>query len=169
MARRGLTQTLVNIYSPHPKVSEEKLLKEAGLGLVTPSERDPFEFMWKYGAGAEREVLVIQAGSRTPIREEEAKMFLKEADELGFVTVPLSPSDKDIRDASIRGLQKAVAYWRSRGNTKIAEFRRTRGIGREEMEDFRYDYWPYYLAQAKAEACEAELRRVKSDKSEPKE
>lgn len=169
MARRGLTQTLVNIYSPHPQTDEADLLKAAGLDLTTPSVRDPFEYTFKYGSGAEREVLVFRAGTLTAVREDEAAMVVKEAGDLGFVVVPMVPSDKELRDAALNGLRKAIAYWRERGNAKIAEFRRARGIGKEEMEDFRYDYWPYHLAQAKCDACKAELDRIKKTPAPPKE
>jgi hypothetical protein len=161
MARRlGLTQKIVYIYAPHPKVSEASLLKAATLDLVEPSVLDPFEFTWKYSFGEECEYLIVRSQTFTPIRENESREFLREAAELGFVIVKDLNNEEEILKQSRAGLMKALAYWRERGNRKIADFRKARGLAKDEMEDYKYDYWPYFLAQAKAEAIQKELKRL---------
>lgn len=160
--RRGLTQKLVYIFAPQPAVTDKEILELATLDLAEPSGVPPFQFQWKYSFGDECEWLIINPQTFTPIREEEAQWFLKEAGELGFVTVTDPTNDVEVRQAALKGLQAALKYWRERGARKIADFRKMRGLSKEDMEDYKYDYHPYFVAEAKAKVIEKELRRVQS-------
>jgi len=164
--RRGLTQNFVYIYAPHPIITDKELLSMATLDLAEPSTVPPFQYQWKYSYGDECEWLIINPKTFTAIREEEATWFLKEAGELGFVIVKDPNNGAEVRKESIKGLQAALKYWRERGARKIADFRKMRGLSKEDMEDYKYDYHPYYIAEAKGRVIEKELRRVQN--SEPR-
>lgn len=161
--KRGLREPIVYLYNPLPKTTEEALLEDAGLELIEPSGRDPFEVEWTYGTGFERETIRIPAGEFFPLRQSEAKEALRQLKELGVVQVHTDDSeDPDVRIEAATGLKRAASYWSERGYRRVADFRKAKGIGKEELEEYTYDLWPYFLGEAKAKAARKaldELRR----------
>src|SRR3990167_2328881 len=159
--RRGLTERTFFLYNPLPSgITEAELLKRAALPDIVPSERPPFAFVWRYSASNERETLVLDAGSTFPLREREARDWLREFKEQGGMLLEDPKNDAALRAAQIDGLRQAVRFFRARGKVRVQEFRKGKGLTPEELEDRRHELYAYHLNEAKAEVVKEHLDRL---------
>lgn len=161
MARiRGITEKTIYLINPLPEVGEAELLKEAGLDMIEPKEQQPFEMHLQYSYGLEKEQMHLQPQQRLLLRESEGPELLASLQELGAVVVSAEASDDEVAKAHLRGLQTALKYWRDIGG-RLTSLRKDRGLSKEDMEEYRYDYWPYFLAAAKAKYIENEIKKLR--------
>jgi len=162
MRKRGISEKLVYIYNPLPAVSEKDLIDQTDLEMLEASEKNFFQFRWKYGAADEYEFVIVEPKEMLALRQSEAPEFMREFAELGAVVLE-DPSDElEVARIALNGLRKAQKYWADRGTKRVMEYRKTHGIGRDELEDHKYDLWVYFRNQAAADAVEAEMKAVRS-------
>jgi hypothetical protein len=164
----GMTEKTFCIYNPLPAVTEEELFEAAGMneGMVRIAERSPFMLEWRYSGGREREYIDLKPGESKQIRKVGAEMFVKaNADQGAIMFAPGTPRDEVLR-LSIAAVQKAIKFWHDRGAPRIAEYRKVHGLSKEELEDQKYDIWPYYLNAARAKALEAHLKDLRKELAE---
>lgn len=157
---RGVSEKIKYIFSPFPKISEEDLIKEAGLELIAPSKVPPFLVVWEYGGGFEKELVPLDSGDCVPLRESEAVEFMREYRNQGFVVLDDPNDPEEVLEKQIIGLRRAREYWRARGSTRIAFYRKARGLTKEEVDDMKSELHPWYLAEARVTVITNELRRL---------
>lgn len=165
--RRGINQKVVYGYNPLPKVSEQELLTAADLELTTPSKRSPFAVRWQYSSGTEREDITLEPGDSLTLRENpEAREFLAEFKELGLVIVEDINDRAEVLAKSIEGLRVAQRHYLDRGAAQAYKMGREASPNRSKEQvdgDFRYDYYPYFLNEAKAKAIGALVRKHQAE------
>ena len=162
MAIRGISETLYYVYNPLPDIDEAEVLERAKLDGIEPKAVHPFGVLWQYGGTLEQEKVSLKPGEFFPLRKSEADAFLKEFGPLGIVAVEDPHNPDEVRKATLSGLNKALEYWRARGNKRITEYRKTHGIGADELEDFRYDLWAYYYNQARADIIKDKITDIRT-------
>lgn len=161
MARtRGISEKIVWLYNPCPKVSTEELLKRADLENQEASILSPFEIRWRYGGTGETEWVILNPGDLHGVRSSEAEEFNAEFKEQGMVVLPDRASADEARKLAIEGLKLGLRFWKDRGAKRAMEYRKKNALSREDMDEYRYDLWSYYLNEEKARACEAEIKRL---------
>ena len=162
MRKRGLSEKTFYLFNPMPKISDAELLVKAGLPLTEPKNVDPWQVHWKYGCGLGSEGLRLGAGETWPVRESEVRELLSRSKrEMGIVVLE-DESEESKRAGEIEGLRRALPYWRRLGTPWLNEYRKNRGLTREDMEDYRYDLHPYYIAQAKTELIQARIQEIQA-------
>lgn len=163
MARtRGISEQIVWLYNPCPDITERELLERAKLENIEASDLSPFEIRWKYGGVLETEWLVLRPGEQHGVRKSEAAEFMEEFGEQGMVTLSAHPDVEEARTKAVKGLQQALKFWKDRGGKRAMEYRKKNALSRDDMEEYRYDLWAYYLNEEKAKAIEAEIRRLQN-------
>lgn len=160
---RGFREKIVYVHNPHPKVSDESLLKAAKLDLFEPKGQDPFHVVWKYASGLEAESVPMPSGSFTAMRESEAKDLLTSMRSAGIVIVEDSKDVAEVRKAALAGLRISLQFFTDRGARQAKKLMRERQppvTHPDEQHELRHDYWPYWYNQAKADAIAAEIKRL---------
>lgn len=156
MSRSSIVQRIVYAHNPLPNVSEAELLKDAGLDMIEASRISPFTFRWNYGG----EHIFLEAGENIPLRESEAALFRLEFEDHGGVVLEDAQDDAEVRRVSIEGLRRAQKRYKAGGAVLVLEYRKRHGITKEEAEERKHDLWAYHLCEAKANACEREIKRL---------
>lgn len=161
MAIRGIQEPVVYVHNPMPSVTDKEIAERAELDLMDFSEKKtPFDWHWTYNAGLDQEHIDVLPGDFYALRKSEAELFLRQFAELGAVLVDDPHDEAQVKKSAMKGLKKAHTFWSDRGNKRIIDFRKTHGIGREEMTDYTYDLWVYYRNQAIADRIQEEIREI---------
>lgn len=164
----GISEKALFAYNPLPDVTEEYLLSYllekgiADLSMLEPARPHPFLLHWQYSGGLERDHIDILPGDHVVLRESEAKMFMDDMAPLGAVVVEDLKDKKEVRAKSLVGLRKALTFYNDRGVKGVTAFRKTQGLSKEDLADYTYDLWSYYLNQAKADAISEEIQNLQN-------
>lgn len=166
-ARRigGVLTKSVTIFNPLPQTKMGELMEAVD---YYPPATDPDDFaftldyIWAAGS-AEQELLRIEPGEKVEGIQAKTAVNLvgTSLKDKGLV---LLEEGADERRAAIDGLTRALNFYRERGTTQIRKYRRVHGLTKEEMEFHKVDTAPYFLNEAKADAIEEELKRLRTTK-----
>jgi hypothetical protein len=151
MAKRGFSEKNYCGANPLPDISDAEILERAGLDVMEPKDMGPFTLDWKYAPGPDREFARLKPGDYLILRESERQMFLTELADLGAVVYPHGADPFVKATAELKGLRRAMEHFGRQGNTRLIELRKTHGLTKEEMDDYKYDHWAYYYNQARAD------------------
>jgi hypothetical protein len=161
----GMTEKTFCIHNPLPDVSQEHLFELADLndGALVPATRSPFMLEWRYSGGREREFIDLKPGESKQIRRVGAEMFVKANAEQGAIMFePDAPRAEVIR-LSIAACQKAIKFWHDRGAPRISAYRKLHGLSKEELDEQKYDVWPYFEAAAKVKVLEDHVKQLRKE------
>jgi len=163
MSLRGLREQVVYVHNPLPRVTDRELLDRAKLDYVDGADAPQlFSWLWKYDAGVNHETLRLGPGEFQPLRETEARQFLKEFAEAGAVSVEDQDDAEEISKAKLKGLAAAKKFWNVRGTVNAQTYRKRQGIGKDELEENKGDIWPWYRNQEAVVVCDEEMKRIKA-------
>lgn len=166
---RGISEKVLFAYNPLPKISEAKLLEEAGLDdLMQPSKRSPFEFIWKYGSGLQQETVELQPGDFLPLRESEAREFERATNalELGMCVVPVADANNtETKRLALQALNRAVKFYFDGGQRQLIQQRKVHNFTEQDMSDQRARFHPYYLNRAKENAIKDHIGALRAAKN----
>ena len=95
--RRGFTESSYVVCNPLPTLTDEEILKDAGLPKSEPKPLSPFRLIFKYGSGAETETLALQPGDEMIFRESDAKTFQRVLKEEGGCIWPMDADEGTIQ------------------------------------------------------------------------
>jgi hypothetical protein len=161
-----LNEKIVYIHNPLPDLQDKEIIEKADIEIEA-SIRPPFDIHWNYAFGNDLEVVRLSVGEYMPLRQSEAAMFLRQFKEIGMVIVEDINDADELKKKTLEGLQTAQKFYADRGNKRLIELRKTHGLGKDEMEDYKYEHWVYYYNQAKADLIGDHIRSVRSGSVEP--
>lgn len=160
-----ITGKTVFVYNPLPAITDEAVLRRAGLlELTVPAERLPLIREWQYSAGSERENLVLNPGQRVALQEMYAVWLLKELREQGVVSHEMDADETAIRKAALEGFQKAIRFHAERGAKRLTDIRKRLGYSLEEMIEHKHEHYSFYHNQAIADMLREEMVKLATPK-----
>lgn len=163
MALRGLREKVVYAHNPLPAVTDRELLDRAGLDIVDgPDKTQLFTWIWVYDVGENYERVKLAPGDFVAMRENEGRAFLTRLAEQGGVVIEDPDDPAEVKAAKLKGLAAARGFWVDRGTKLARDYRKRHGIGQEELEEMKFDLWPFYRNQVAADVCEEEMKRLRT-------
>ena len=149
MARRGISEANMVVENALPLVTDAEALKRANLTQIEAGDRNPFEIVWQYDCGFNREILCLRPGDKKTLRSSDAQALVKQHGEEGVAIYPDDASPKVIAKARREAVQRARQFYRTRGQIRITEFRKKQGFDDRQVEDERYGLlWVFHYNQA---------------------
>lgn len=163
---RGISEKIVYIYNPLPDMTETELFEKHGLDDVLEPAYNvkPFDEMWQYGTGNERETVQINPGDFLALRESEAKEFLNGSNfgDRGLCVVEeANPNAPETRRAATAALKKAADFYYRCGRKQIMVQKKKNNYTESDLKDMRNQLHAFFINQAK----EAEIRALISEPS----
>lgn len=163
--RPGFSQRTVYAHNPLPPVDAEEVLERGGVPDTNQRKGVDFGLTWVYSGGEDRESIAMKPGDFYPLRESEAREFLRDMSEQGGVIVDLpngeipTATHPEVKRQARIGLERARSFYTYRGKSKITEFRRIKKLTADEIELSRYVecFW-WHVNQAKADLISELLR-----------
>jgi hypothetical protein len=163
---RGISEGILYVYNPLPKVTEDTLLDAAGLtGLFQGSRRSPFEWIWKYGSGLQTETVEIKPGEFLPLRESEATEFERASNalEMGLCIVRVNdPAHAETKKQAVLALNRAIRFYHDGGQKQLIDQRKRHAYSEADMEEQKSRFYAYFLNRAKELAIREHLKAVQS-------
>jgi hypothetical protein len=158
MARRGISEPNMVVENALPPTADAEVIKRAKLEQIEPCERNPFEILWQYDCGRNREILSLKPGDKKTLRASDAQALFKQHGEEGIAVYPDNATPKVITKARREALQRARQFYRARGQVRITEFRKKQGFDDRQVEDERYGLlWVFHYNQALSEILNEHL------------
>jgi hypothetical protein len=105
--------------------------------------------------GSHEEIGIIQPGDQIEIQDAGAEIMVNLYQECGLVAI--GPND-DEREASIRGLEKAIAFYNYRGDQQLAILGMQ--FSDDEMRRLKREFRGLYVNQAREQILQEELNRL---------
>lgn len=161
---RGLRERQKFVFNPLPKgQSQRKYAEQAGfVRLQVASTEDCFRYGWKFSGGLQAESIVLdpsdfwrdEAGRVCALRESEANELIRDLGEMGIVLVDDPDNEDEVLEKGIRGLDKAISYWGTRGRTCLDQYQMLNQFDDTKMRNARLETWVYYVNEKLAEHLE---------------
>lgn len=157
-------------------VMKSELYRRAKMEFFDP-EKDSAEFVIRvtFGVGDERDDLTLNPGDIIPLRGQAEVDHVRVGfrDHAVAILEDLDDEAETIR-RSLTAIRPVETFYRQRGAMYAKKMMREAKIQRDEYDEYRDAYYPYWLNEAKSEilrehikALEARLREVISAPPEP--
>lgn len=152
------------MFNPLPNVTDAEVLERAKLDMIEPREaKMPFALEWTHGGGLEKEYMRLNPGERHIMRDSDAALLVRELGEQGVISHPLNASVEEVKRLVLQALQRAQQFWSFRGGQRLTEFRKKSGLGKDEIEDHRYDLYAFHYNQALADILADKIAELRKD------
>jgi hypothetical protein len=167
--RRGFSEKLYYAYNPFPSgFTRADIVARANLEPRDGEELlEAFPVEGTYATGNDSEWISLKPGETLVLRGEADAMSISEMfrDTSCVVILPAPPDTcpQDCLNESIRALRPVQNYFRSRGKTQAYKMMQDAKIPREEREENRFVFWPYFENQARAEIIEEHIAKLKAE------
>lgn len=153
---RHFSDKIVYGYNPLPDVTDEEIVKRAGVRIRTVENVHPFNFNWVLQGAepGERESVDMIPGISpyVPLRgEAEKNMFIRKWGPKGGVIID-DPADKEeVKKAALQGLMKAEKFYRDRGQIRADDYQNRHALADTMMERRKGELWAWYYNEACAD------------------
>ena len=160
--RRGISEKSVRVVNPLPNTTEAELFTKAKLTLFRePTDLPPFEMVFQYSGGDEREVVCLKPGQQHVMRASDANDMMREKGEMGLVLLELNDPAESVHSKTMAGLLRGYRFYQERGHVRVIAWRQTHGLTAEETEERRHEIWQYHVNQAKADVIEEAMKALR--------
>jgi len=163
--KRGIRAQHFQATNVLPDESEAQLLSrlKAPWKLDIPARSvSPFQIFWAFGSHDEREEFLIEPGESLTLRDSEAGTFARDLHEEGGVVFENPDDLNEVKTKSIAALRRVHSLLRDNGFSAVRRLMRTASPPRDfsSLSEFKYDYWPYIINEAKSLAISDEIKRL---------